>query len=537
MPPSDAPKAKVLLVDDQPANLLALRTILEGFGYDLVDALSGAEALRQVLQDAFAAILLDVRMPGLGGIEVARLIRSRKRSRDTPIIFLTAYEAERDTVEEAYVLGAVDFLVKPLHPAALRAKVAQFVELFDKVQQVQRQAEQLRAAERREFERRLAEEALREVDRRKDEFLATLAHELRNPLAPIRNAVGLMRLRGPGDPDLRWAVDVVERQSQQLTRLVDDLLDISRIRRGKVRLTKEVVDLAAVVRSAVEAARPLLDERRHQLVVDLGDGPLPLEADPTRLAQVLANLLNNSAKYTEPGGHIRLTARREGGAVVIRVRDTGIGIGPELLPRVFDLFVQAEEARGRANGGLGIGLSLVRRLVELHGGTVEARSDGPGRGSEFAVRLPAPFPQERQGDGPVVVSGRPPSAAPRRILVVDDNVDAADSLARLLGLQGHEVRVAHDGLAGLEAARASPPELVFLDLGLPGVDGYEVARRIRRQPQTQGTVLVALTGWGQEDARRRSREAGFDHHLVKPVDLEALRALLACPRLVAQGAS
>ncbi len=382
------------------------------------------------------------------------------------------------------------------------------------------------SAAQRELAKRNAE--LAEADRTKDEFLAVLAHELRNPLAPIRNAARVLEARGKDDPEVRWAREVVDRQAQQLTRLVDDLLDLTRVARGKVQLRVGPIELAGVVARAVEASRPLVEERRHRLEVALPPQPLRLEADPARLQQVLANLLNNAAKYTEPGGRIELAAAREDGDVVVRVRDTGIGIAPAMLPRVFGLFAQAEDARQRAPGGLGIGLALVRSLVEMHRGTVQATSPGLGRGSEFVVRLPALPERPEPAAGPPPAERPPGPAAPRRrILVVDDNVDAADTLALLLRVDGHEVRVVYDGEAALAAVAAGPPDVVLMDIGLPRLDGYEVARHLRQQPGLRGLVLIALTGWGQEEDRRRSREAGFDHHLTKPVDPDDLQRLLA----------
>jgi signal transduction histidine kinase len=362
------------------------------------------------------------------------------------------------------------------------------------------------------------------ADRRKDEFLATLAHELRNPLAPIRNAVELLRSIGPKDTPPSWAPDVIDRQVRQLVRLVDDLLDVSRITQGKVTLRKEPVDLATVVGLAVETSRPLMSARRQELTLEMPSTLLPLQADPARLAQVVANLLNNAAKYTPEGGRIHLGLETQGQEALLCVRDTGLGIAPELLPRIFDLFTQGDRSLARSEGGLGIGLTLVRTLVEMHGGTVSVRSGGPGKGSEFTVRLPlapeaAPSPHRAaRVDGP---------AFARRILVVDDSVDNADSLARLLGSCGHDVRTAYDGLAALAVAREFQPEFVFLDIGLPRMDGYEVARRLRAEPGFEAATLVALTGYGQEGDRRQAEEAGFDTHLVKPADLHALRALLA----------
>jgi signal transduction histidine kinase/CheY-like chemotaxis protein len=367
---------------------------------------------------------------------------------------------------------------------------------------------------------------LRQADRRKDEFLAVLAHELRNPLAPVRNAVEVMRLRDVDDPGLRWARDIIDRQVQQMTRLVDDLLDVSRITRGKVKLQKEPVDLAVVVARAVESSRPLIDARHHELTVTLPPEPVPLEADAIRLAQVVANLLNNAAKYTGEGGRIGLAVERHGAEAVVRVRDSGVGIPAGMLTQVFDLFTQVESSVVRSQGGLGIGLTLVRSLVELHGGSVTAHSEGPGTGSEFVVRLPA-LPELRSGDCGPGGNGRRAGSSARRILVVDDNGDAADSLAVLLRLMGNDVRTARDGPAALEAAGAYRPDVVLLDLGLPRMSGYEVCRRLREGHFANGPLVVALTGYGQDEDRRRTREAGFDHHLVKPVNPDELGEVLA----------
>jgi PAS domain S-box-containing protein len=376
--------------------------------------------------------------------------------------------------------------------------------------------------------RKQAGEALKEADRRKDEFLALLAHELRNPLTPLRNALHvLQRPDGPGVP-FREVCHLMERQVEHLVRLVDDLLDVSRITRGRLELHRAPAELAAAVARAVETTRPLIEAGGHELTVSLPPERLLLEADLVRLAQVFANLLHNAAKYTERGGHLWLTAEREGDEAVVRVRDTGIGIAPEMLPRIFDLFVQADRSLARSQGGMGIGLTLVRTLVEMHGGSVRAASAGPGRGSEFVVRLPL----LRDGSGRTTAAkGLAPSSflahpSRRRILVVDDNADTAESLALLLRREGHEVHVAHDGVAGLQAAQTDRPDIVFLDIGMPGMDGYEVARRLRRQPGLRGVVLVALTGWGQEEDRERARRAGFDHHLTKPAAPETLQQLL-----------
>lgn len=369
--------------------------------------------------------------------------------------------------------------------------------------------------------------ALKESDRRKDEFLALLAHELRNPLAPIRNSVQILRAKNPSSPDLQWATDVIDRQVQQMTRLIDDLLDVSRINTGKIQIRKKRIELADVVSSSVEACRPLIENLGHELNVAIPAGSVPLEGDLARLSQVLLNLLNNAAKYTDPGGRIWLDASQAGGRVIIRVKDTGIGIPPEMLPRIYDMFTQVDGSLERSRGGLGAGLTLVRRLVELHGGTVEGHSQGTGQGSEFIVNLPVAGASSVETPKRRVDPERRFASTPgRRILVVDDNLDAAESLGLLLQMMGNELRIAQDGLEAVQAATAFQPDVVLLDIGLPKLNGYDAARRIR-QERGHEVVLVAVTGWGQAEDRLRSKEAGFDHHLIKPVAESALRELLA----------
>jgi two-component system CheB/CheR fusion protein len=369
-----------------------------------------------------------------------------------------------------------------------------------------------------------AEEALRRADRRKDEFLATLAHELRNPLAPIRNAVQIIQLQGLAAPDSQWALDVIDRQSRQMARLMDDLLDVARITRNRLEMRMQRVELADVVRTAVETSRPLIEDRRHRLTVNVPPGEIFLDADLTRLAQALSNLLNNAAKYTPPGGRIELEVERQDGAVLLKVRDNGIGISAAALSGIFELFAQVDLSLERSPGGLGIGLSLARRLIAMHGGTLTAHSDGPGKGTEFTVRLPV----TAAGAAAKPAAPRPPAAkpAPRRILLVDDNRLAAMSLSLLLRTGQHEVRLAHDGEEAVRAAAEFRPEVVVLDIGLPKLNGYDAARKIRQETWGRNMVLIALTGWGQDEDKRRAREAGFDHHLVKPVDAATLTQLL-----------
>jgi PAS domain S-box-containing protein len=371
---------------------------------------------------------------------------------------------------------------------------------------------------------RQRDEEVLAADRRKDQFLAMLAHELRNPLAPIRNAVELMRQVETLDAAFQPAREMVERQVKHLARLVDDLLDISRLASGSIRLRKEPVDLGTVVQRAVDSIRPLIDSRSHTLSVRLPAEPVRLEADPTRLEQVISNLLNNAAKYTMPGGRLAVTAEREGEEAVVRVRDTGIGVPPDVLDRVFEPFMQSDGSLARTEGGLGVGLTLVRSLVEMHGGKVKATSPGLGQGSEFVVRLPAP------AGFTAALPDQPFAAAASRslrVLVVEDNIDAAESLATLLRLWNHDVHVVHDGCKAVEAAREQHPEVVLLDIGLPGLDGYQVARCLRDDLHLDHALLVAMTGYGQPEDRRRSREAGIQYHFVKPVEPLVLRNLLA----------
>ncbi len=694
-PPADTSRerANILVVDDHPDKLLVFQTILEELDENVVTVRSGRDALKRMLEDEFAVILLDVKMPEMDGFETAKLIRGRRRFAHTPIIFVTAYEDEMH-LAEGYSLGAVDYILTPIVPDVLRSKVSVFVQLFHLRNQIKRQADERIALMREQAAREVAEAAIRrsvflaeasqvlghsldavttaqaltrfvvprttelcalalvddagqvrqteiawlgddetvrtdsvatisdprlapaiaaalagtepervtldtdatslqlspghdaalgfplrwvtiyplrargrrigallvgasaartitsadralaadvagrtaialdnallytriqEADQRKDEFLAMLAHELRNPLAPIRNALNVLRLSMPQDGIVGRSQSIIDRQVQQLTRIVDDLLDVSRLTQGKIRLERTVVELGLVLERALETARTVISERGHALDVQLPSVPVHVDGDPVRLAQVFANLLNNAAKYTPEGGSIRVTATLDGATVHVRVQDDGEGIGPDVLPHVFDLFAQGNRSLARSEGGLGIGLTVVRSLLEKHGGSVEARSDGPGLGSEFVVRLPiaTAVPSE-----PVAEESPTAPATGLRVLLVDDNADANEALEALLRMDGQEVRQALDGPTALEIAREFRPEVVLCDLGLPGMDGYEVIRRLREELADAMPIIAAVTGYARAEDRRRTREAGFDYHLAKPVALEALRAVL-----------
>lgn len=793
---------KLLLVDDEERNLDALEAILAVSDYSFVRARSADEALLAVLNNEFAAIILDIKMPGTNGLELAQLIKARKRNQHVPILFLTAHTLDERDVLQAYGVGGVDYLSKPINPAILRSKVAVFADLCrttralegavealhkeigerEMVQEQLRLAKEelesrvlertaelaranrevrdneerlrlalavaqvaawewdlksgkmrwsanpeivfgfpagafgpdsrishaahaedialldaalqravtsgdfeveyravrpdgtiawiadrgrivqepggrasrivgvsvdlttrkaaekaLRDSEARlsailqntsalvclmdadnrfvhlnrrfeellgksndevrgrsiydvlphdtaatfdannrrvlaegvavEFEELIAdrdgpriytsvkaplfdssgkphsivgvstditerkrlEDALREADRRKDEFLATLAHELRNPIAPIRYAVQVLNLKGPTSPELRWAIEVIERQTQHMARLIDDLLDVNRITRNSLELRKERIELATVINEATETTRPLIERSGHELALDLPSKPIYVDADAMRLAQVFSNLLSNAAKYgkgTQDRGHISLSVEDAGDRVTVTVKDTGVGIAPSMLPRIFDMFTQVGRSIEQSEGGLGIGLSLAKRLLEMHGGTIEARSEGIGRGSEFIVTLPVSSTPSLRDAKFSAGSQGPAGVSRHRILIADDNPDVAEAFQVMLEMLGHEVQTAQDGLEALEKAELFQPNVMALDIGMPKLNGYDTARRIRQQSWSKNVVLIALTGWGNEKDKRRSEEAGFNFHLVKPVDPVALGQLL-----------
>jgi len=542
----------VLLVDDQPGRLLTYRAILEPLGERLVDASSGQDALQKLMQDEFAVILLDVNMPGMDGFETASLIHQHPRFERTPIIFVTAVNISDLDRMRGYKLGAVDYVMVPVIPEILRSKVVVLAELFRKRRELQQANERLAAANEalrhekaRELEalneslrlanielaqrnvdlqaqigeRTRAENRLLELDRRKDEFLATLAHELRNPLAPLRNAVNIRKLTGSDDP----LQEMMERQLGLLVRLIDDLLDVARISRGKLVLKPAPTTLQEVLHAAIETASPLIEAGAHPLRLALPETPLPMLADGERLSQVFCNLLSNATKYSDPGMPIDVIARREGTMCAVDVQDQGVGLTDAQTEEIFELFAQVDTSVERARGGLGIGLTLVKRLVEMHGGSVSARSAGLGKGSCFSVRLPL---LESEQPAPKAVLQPPRTQSRRRrVLVLDDNRDAADTLAMMLELLGHDVVRLYDPTRASDEVMRSAPEIVFLDIGMPQLNGYDLARQLRALPGGDARVLVAVTGWGQPDDRRRTAEAGFDHHLVKPPELDAVRAI------------
>ena len=566
---TDTDKVNILLVDDQPARLYTYEAILGELGENLVSAQSGREALQLLMEREFAAILLDVSMPGMDGFETAALIHQHPRFEKTPIIFVTAVHVTDLDRLQGYKLGAVDYVYVPVVPEILRGKVQVLVELYRKRRELQRlnqelalanstlQAEKTRELERlneslaqanRELananttlqaeiaERQRAQGALQDADQRKDEFLAMLSHELRNPLAAIDGAVRLMQHKNLFDPQLAWSRDVLGRQLEHLGRLIDDLLDISRISRGKITLRREPVELVTVISRAVETARPLIEARGHELRVQMPDRTVRLHGDLVRLTQVVSNLLTNAAKYSDDGGHIELRVSHasagEGDEAEIRVTDSGIGIASDQLGQVFELFRQLENPLARKEGGLGVGLALARGLVEMHGGRIEAHSPGVGRGSEFIVRLPV-LVEAHAKVLPADAAHGGHMATKLRLLLVDDNVDSARTLAMLLELSGHEVQVAHSGPAALEVIGGYQPACVFLDIGMPDMNGYEVARRLRSEACYDGVHLVALTGYGRDYDRQQAEAAGFDQYLIKPVAYEKLQELLegfATPR-------
>jgi signal transduction histidine kinase len=524
-------KPKILVVNDDANSLFALTSLLaqwaEHEGYEVSAARSGQDALRQVLMHDFAVILLDVNMPGMDGFETAAAIHARARSADIPIIFITAFLADELDRLKAYQHGAVDFLFTPVIPQILYAKISVFVALAMKNEELKKQARELsqRTTELIASNKRLTSEIeeRKTVERQnhaKDEFLAMLGHELRNPLSAISSAASLIGLPGVSMDGVQRAKKIIQRQSQHLGRIVDDLLDLSRAMSGKILLAKAPFDLATLVAQSLETYRATGRSTDYELEQELDPGWI--DGDSTRLEQITSNLIDNALKYTQPGGRITVRTWTENDDVVLSVCDSGVGIPADLLPHVFDVFVQGSSTLDRSQGGLGIGLSLVRRLAELHGGSVSADSKGANHGSTFTLRLPR---IEHQVAAPPAAPASSEHGKPR-VLLIEDNEDGREMMAMMLGVYGYEVQSAADGLLGLNTARDYLPDLALVDIGLPGIDGYEVARRLRADPATRDIKLIALTGYGLADDLRRVMDAGFDRHLVKPVDIDQLMGVI-----------
>ena len=498
---STVTSGKILVVDDNESGLYAKRRLLERAGFEVMEARTGYEGLEIAQSQRPDLALLDIKLPDIDGYEVCRRLRADAATASMAIVHITAsFERPEDHVR-GLEAGADTFLLVPTDPSVLIATARSLIRM------------------------RRAESALRESDRRKDEFLAVLAHELRNPLAPLCNSLQILEMQDGLSSSADMALKIMSRQISQMVRLIDDLLEVSRINENKLELRLESTDLAAIVESAVETCRTMIESAGHQLTITLPEQPVPLHGDFVRLAQVLGNLVSNSTKYMNPGGRIDISATLSEGYVEIVIADTGFGIAEEDMPYIFDMFSQSRRAKGNRAGGLGIGLALVRRLVEMHGGTVEAMSPGVGKGSRFVVRLPV---QNRSGlqHAAAAFDVAPRRAAWERVLVADDNADAAESLAVLLRSMGSEVRVARDGLEAVDIANAFQPQIVFMDIDMPRLNGLDAARSIRAQPWAGAILICALTGFGQDSDRERSAAAGIDHHFVKPVDTRALHDIM-----------
>jgi signal transduction histidine kinase len=522
----------ILLVDDEPRNLEALEAILEGPGYRLLRATDADQALRLLMAHDVAAMVLDIRMPDMNGLELARLIKSTQRFRETPIVFLTAQMVDGDHVVAGYDAGAVDFLTKPFDPRVLRRKIAVFAELYRKTRELADLNEKLEERVReRTIELERSEAALRAAARQKDEFLAVLAHELRNPLVPLRTGLDFL-LRRPREPPASRTLGMMTRQLHHIVRLIDDLLDVSRIARGALDLKREPAELAGLVAATVEAVRPTFERRRQELVLESqGEERYEAAVDTTRVAQILTNLLTNASKFTPEHGRTTVKLGRQGDALSIQVTDTGAGIPTDQLDEVFGMFARIS-GPGGSPAGLGIGLALARRLAEMHGGTLAAASAGESQGSTFTLTLPL---SPAIAASPTIAAS-PAMAAPRadggsvatplRIVIIEDNEDVSASLKDLLEDTGHSVWAAQTGSDGVSLVQEVRPNVVLCDLGLPHMGGLEVCQRIRALPAAVQPIIVAVTGWGREEDHRRTREAGFDHHLVKPIAVESLDQVL-----------
>ena len=527
----------ILVVDDVPANLVAVQVALEPLERTVITATSGAQALACLLEEDFALVLLDVEMPDMDGYETAQWIRARERSKHVPVIFLTSTDRDDASSLRAYELGVVDFIVKPIVPEVLRAKAQVLVSLQQHAEalareRIERKLEERRrdyetAALRRERDRELAANqelarlhaALAESDRHKDAFISILAHELRNPLAPTRSAIDLLR---GGAPLTEHLIDILDRQVGALARLVDDLLVVARINANKIAVSSDRVDLVGIVEQTLAVSAPAIQQRGHAVVLEVSSAPIAVAGDADRLGQVISTLVTNATRYTSPGGRIEVACFAEGESAVVRVRDNGMGIPPELQASLFDMFVQ-ERIGPDGSGGLGLGLALAHRLVELHGGTLTAHSEGRGCGSTFEIRLKLVKPVETHAPPPQKVE----VASRIKTIVIDDNDDARELIAALLEGKGYEVLAAADGHAGLALIRDHAPHVAIVDLALPGLDGFDLAAALRAQFPQVKTRLIALTGHGAAEDRERTQRAGFDAHLVKPASAAAIIACIA----------
>lgn len=511
---SDAADYRLLMSPRTSRDALMTQAALAPLGITTVVCRRFEELLHEVNAGAGALLITEELLSTAHTAALNRRLGHQPAWSDLPVLILTRPGAQAGSLDDAVAaFGNVTLLERPLHVATLVSAVRTALRARERQYQLREHL----------AERARTEVSLREVDQRKDEFLATLGHELRNPLAPLLTAVQLLKAAARNDPTVARVCPVMERQISHLVRLVNDLLEVSRITRGLIEVRHEPIDLIFAVQSALDASRPLLDAAGHMLTVDFPAGQIPVRGDAVRLTQVFSNLLNNASKYTTTGGHIFIGVTTTDGRAVVTVRDDGIGIPPDRLASIFEMFTQVDRSSRLSQGGLGIGLTLVRSLVTMHGGTVEALSEGGGTGSEFVVSLPLIVSSAI----PTMDDVPPPGTLTCRILIVDDNQDAAEMLGELLGARGAAIAIAHSGRAALERFATFQPDAVLLDVGMPEMDGFEVARRMRRLPDGRNVLLVALTGWGQEHDRRQSRAAGFDHHIVKPPDIERLQTLLA----------
>lgn len=510
-----------LLVDDLDENLIALEALLRRDDLIMLKARTGMEALELLLQYDIALALVDVQMPSMDGFELAELMRGKEKTKSVPIIFLTAGTTDQQRRFRGYEAGAVDFLQKPIETDILKSKTDVFFELHRRRQEVARQRDALEIATKKAHE---YAEALMEANLRKDEFLATLAHELRNPLAPIRNGLYILRSQPVGDTADKVR-DMMDRQLSHMVRLIDDLLDVSRISKGKIELRREKVNLSDAIQTALEIAKPHIDEQNHSLTLNLNVNDIWLNGDLTRLGQIIGNILNNAARYTPAGGHIVLSGHQDGDNAVITVTDNGVGIPPEMQSQIFGLFTQVDRKVEKAQGGLGIGLALSKSLIEMHGGEIRVASEGQNKGSTFTICIPVTTPPEEITQINEVkldaISGD------RHILIVDDNVASAQTTGWMLEELGYTYELAHSGPEALLLAQQMKPDAIMLDIGLPGMNGYDVCRELRKDPLFKDTVIIAQTGWGQKKDKDMAEEAGFDCHLTKPLSLDDIARALS----------